>query len=235
MIAIFKSAAKEVGKQWQLFLFTLFLSVIFQMDYGIGDENFGLVLLVGIPYFFWIIYTFYMTKLINLKREHPNTTLLTLIKDYFKNAHNLFIPMIGFMIGLVVAMMIIITMVYGFFNIFGIENASSIFESGPTDLNFILFYLIFSIASAFLSFHGVLYFLKGQSFFKALKNSIPLAKEHLRITLLIGVIYFIITALTSFINADTWYKNAINGLLYGVEYFYLATVVVIYYVKKIQD
>ncbi len=235
MVAIFKSAALEVRKQWQLFLFTVVLSVIFQMDYGIGDENFGFVLLIAIPYFFWIIYTFYMTKLINQKREHPNTTLLTLLKDYFKNAHNLFIPMIGLMIGIVVSMMIIITMVYGFFNIFGIENTSSIFDSSPTDLNFILFYLMFSIASAFLSFHGVLYFIKEQPFFKALKNSIIVAKEHLEITLLIGIIYFIITCVISLINADTWYKNVINGLIYGVEYFYLATVVVIYYVKKIKD
>lgn len=235
MIVIIKNAAKEAIKQWQLFLFTIITSVVFQMDYGIGDENFGLVMLIGIPYFFYIIFTFYLTKLIYKKREHPQTTLLDLLKDFFVNAHKLFIPMVGLMIGLLVGMMIIITMVYGVFNILGIENSASIFESGVTDLNFLLFYLGFSIASAFLSFHGVLYFIKDQPFFIALKNSIPLAKKHLQFTLLVGIFYFVTTCLTNLVGSDQWYKNIINGVLYGVEYYFIATVIIIYYLKHVKD
>jgi len=228
--------ALDLGqKQWQLLLFTVAISVLFQIDYGLNNENFGFIILLAAPYFLWLIFTFCLPKLIHQKREHPNTTMKELFKLYLTYIPKLFFPMIGLMFLVVALMTIVITMVYGIFRIFGIENSRSIFESGPTDLNYLIFYLGFNIIMAFFVFQNVLYFFRKYTFFYALKGSIDVAKKHLPFTVLVGIAYFLTTVLFSLIGAGSWYQNIVIGILTGIQYYFFAAIILLFFEKKVKE
>lgn len=231
MPEIFLKAITISRKQWPLLLFFVSLSILFQIDFGLSDENFGFSLLLGIPYFFWLIFTYVIVKLIDHKLEHPKTTLKESLIMYLNLAPKVILPMLGLMIILAMIMTIVITMVYGIFNLLGIENSKSIFDSGPRDLNFIIFSLLLNIALAFFNFQPIFYFIKKVPFFPALKSSVIFAKEHLVFTLGIAFIYFVITMISAIVLTDTWFDGLVTGLLSGLQYYYFSIVFILFYRK----
>lgn len=235
MTGILTKALIVTKKQWQLLLFTVAVTVLFQMDYGLGNENFGFVILIAIPYLFWMIFTFCLPKLIHFKTEHNNATLVELLKLYSTYIPKLFFQIIGLMFLVIALMFILITMVYGFFRVFGIENSRSIFESGPTDLNYLLFQLFLNIVMAFFSFQNVLYFFRKYTFFYALKGSINVAKRHLPFTIMIGVAYYLTTVSFAFIGAVSWYQNLLVGILSGLQIYFFAVVILLFFEKKVKE
>lgn len=231
MIVLFKESLHLCQKLWKLLLITIIIHIIFQLDPGLGEINFGIVLLLGIPMILWLIYDFSLTKFIYDQKSKKDLDIKQVGNSYIKVVPKLFFPVLGLTIIMGIIMATVAAFTYGTLSMLNIQNDKSLFESGITDPNFLLFYLLFNLATAFLAFQPPLYFVKNESFFRALINSINHAKIHLPFTLLVGVGYFLFMLIATLIGSDVWYKNVISGSLLGIQYFFFAVFVLLYYLK----
>ena len=238
MIALLNEVIQITRNQWKLFAITILIHLIQSFDPGFGEMNFGLVLLLAIPVLLGLIYDYSLTKFIFDKidkKELSNKDLKEILFDYKNLVPKLFFPLIALIVIILLILGIVSGIVYGLFALLNIQNEKSIFESGVTDLNFILIYSLINIAFAFLIYQAPLFFIKKEPFFRALVSSIKMGIKHWKFTLLIGLTYSLIMFSTSIIGSGTWYQNLFNGLISGIEYYVMAALVLVYYLKHIHN
>lgn len=234
MYEIFKQAFVTCIKQWQLLLLTIIIHTISQLDPGLGEINFGLVLILAIPLVLSLIFDFSLTHFIAENQTSPKS-LKVIAKQYYLLVPKLFFPLIGLTIVIGIVMTIIAVFTYGLLSVFRIENSKSLFDAGPKDINFVLFYLLFNFTAAFFVFQAPLYFIKKEKFFDAFFHSIKIAKHHLKFTGIVGLIYLITLFTFTFIGNTYWYQNLIVGTLTGLQFFYVAAFVLHYYQNRIEN
>jgi hypothetical protein len=147
----------------------------------------------------------------------------------------LFFPLIAVSLVIILILGIVSGIVYGLFALLNIQNDKSIFEAGITDINYILIFTLINIALSFLVYQAPIFFIKKETFFTAFVSSIKTGIKHWKFTLLIGFLYSAFMFSTNAIGSGTWYQNLFNGVISGIEYYAIAVLVLVYYLKFIHN
>ena len=214
----------------------LYIALGFQSFFDL--KNFGFTLLLMIPITLIGVYVFGLVKFVDDSKNTSQSTLLSNVwQDYLKLVPQLFLRVLGSTLIYGIVMGLTAFALQTIFLALNIDSSQSLFATSGTQFNvkYLAYNLIISFILALFSFHSVLYFFKQVPFYKAMIESVKLAKDNIPFIVLLTVLAVVISLISFSLGTDNNVLRVLSGILSGYETMLHAILVLLYYRQELRQ